>query len=300
MSTRCGFIAIIGAPNAGKSTLINSILGKKVAIVTPKVQTTRINMRGILTRGDIQYIFVDTPGIHEPKRKLDKSMVTAAHQAWMEADAVVLLVDAKAGFRDGVLQIIDVVKESKAPVLLAFNKVDELHKEKLLPLMQQAQDMDVFQDIFAISAKTGSGVPDVLKKLAVYLPESPYLYDEETLTDMPMRLLAAEITREKAFLSLQQEIPYALAVETVSYEERDKKGDVVIRQNILIERDSQKKIVLGKGGAVLKIIGAKSRKDLEKLLGCRVHLFLHVKVRKDWQENQALLGEIGLLPAKHS
>tara|TARA_R110000868_G_scaffold189695_2_gene432950 strand:- start:1913 stop:2824 length:912 start_codon:yes stop_codon:yes gene_type:complete len=299
--TRAGFVAIIGAPNAGKSTLMNLFVGQKIAIVSPKVQTTRVNMRGILTRENTQYIFVDTPGIYRPdnKRLLDRSMVSAAWQAGHDADVILLLVDCRSGFNDRVMSIIEKLKESnlKTPVFIAFNKIDALEKEFLLPLIVEAQEMDMFKEIFLISAKDNEGADDMLEYFSKFLPESPYLYDEEHLTDVPMRLLAAEITREKAFRLLNQEIPYGLAVETVNYEVRDN-GSVKIDQNILVERDGHKLIVVGKQGQKIKDIGQKSRKEISELLGCPVHLFLKVKVNDKWSNSHSFMREIGLDPVK--
>lgn len=297
--TRAGFVAIIGAPNAGKSTLLNLLVGQKIAIVSHKVQTTRVNMRGVLTKDQNQFIFVDTPGIYRPKdtsRLLDKSMVDAAWQASGDADVVLMVIDAKSGFNAKTMDIIENLKATKSsnrPVFLALNKVDSIEKEKLLPLMQKAVDMGIFKEIFAISAKNNDGVFDMLNRFAPHLPESPYLYDEETLTDMPMRLVAAEITREKAFHHLQQEVPYSLAVETVNFEHYDN-GSIRIDQNILVEREAHKPIVLGKGGATVKKIGQLSRRDLEEMLETKVHLFLKVKVSDKWANSHNFMREIGL------
>ena len=297
MKTKAGFVAIIGAPNAGKSTLLNSYMGQKIAIVSPKVQTTRVNMRGILTQDNCQFVFVDTPGIYRPKgtRLLDKSMVSAAWQASGDADVILLVVDAHRGFNSAVTDILDNVQDlpKKRPIFLALNKVDCINKETVLPLMQHAQEMGIFEHIFAISAKKGDGIADLLTHFAAHFPQSPYLYEEDTLTDMPMRLLAAEVTREKAFLALNQEIPYSLAVETITYETNDK-GHVNIHQNILVERDGHKGIVLGKGGKTIKHIGEKSRRELQDVLQGKVNLFLNVKVSEKWAHSHSFMREIGL------
>lgn len=297
MTTKAGFVAIIGAPNAGKSTLMNLLIGQKIAIVSPKVQTTRVNMKGILTRGNTQFIFVDTPGIYKPDQKklLDRSMVAAAWQAGADADIVLMVVDAKSGFNEKVLNIIEEYKShsSKTPLFIAFNKVDTVEKEKLLPLISKAHEMEMFQDIFLISAKENDGVFQMLDKFTPHLPESPYLYDEEELTDVPMRLIAAEMTREKAFRLLNQEIPYGLAVETVQYLTQEN-GSIRIDQNILVEREAHKKIVLGKNGSKIKEIGKKSRLELSKMLGCPVHLYLKVKVNDKWLNSHSFMREIGL------
>lgn len=297
--TRAGFVAIIGAPNAGKSTLLNLLVGQKIAIVSHKVQTTRVNMRGVLTHNQNQFIFVDTPGIYRPRensRLLDKSMVDVAWQASGDSDVILLVMDAKSGFNNKVMDIVENLKankKSRTPVFLAFNKVDTIEKEKILPLMQQAVDMDLFTEIFAISAKTNDGVFDMLDRFAPHIPESPYLYDEDTLTDMPMRLVAAEITREKVFHHLQQEVPYSIAVETVNFEHYDN-GSIRIDQNVLVERDAHKPIVLGKGGATIKKLGQLARKDLEHMLETQVHLFLKVKVNDKWANSHNFMREIGM------
>lgn len=294
--SKAGFIAIIGTPNAGKSTLMNRILGQKIAIATHKVQTTRTNMRGIHTRGDSQFIFVDTPGIHKPRRNFDKAMVNAANQAWIDADVVLLLIDTASGLKEGVENIIHQLEGVTKPILVALNKVDKIKKEKLLPLISELNSKHQFSDIFAISALNGSGVEDVLNRLETFLPESPFLFDPEDLTDTPMRLIAAEITREKAFMCLHEELPYALMVETVSY--KADTHQVTIHQNIIVERDGHKGIVLGKGGETVKKIGSQARRELEEMLQCKVNLFLKVKVRPNWSENKSMMQMIGLEPPK--
>lgn len=296
-NTKAGFVAIIGAPNAGKSTLMNLILGQKIAITTHKVQTTRTNMRGVHTVGNSQFIFVDTPGIHKPRRTFDEAMVNAANQAWHDADVILFLIDAVSGFKKEVKNIIDQVKHANKPVVIVLNKIDKIKKDKLLPLMQELGQYEAFKNVFAISATTSSGVEDMLQKIETYLPESPFLFDPENITDTPMRLIAAEITREKAFVYLHQELPYALMVETVSYEAGQGR-DVTINQNIIVERDGHKGIVLGNKGETVKQIGSEARKELEEFLQCKVNLFLNVKVRKNWSENAALMRSIGLEPPK--
>ena len=256
-------------------------------------------MKGVVTRGQNQFIFVDTPGIYRPRengRLLDKSMVGAAWQASGDADVILMVVDAKSGFNAKVSDILENLKENKSsrrPIFLAFNKVDEVAKEKLLPLMQQAAEMNIFKEIFAISAKQGDGVNDMLDRFVPHFPESPYLFDEDAITDMPMRLVAAEITREKAFHMLQQEVPYSIAVETVSYKNFDN-GDIRIDQNILVEREAHKPIVLGKGGATIKRIGELARKELQEMVETKVHLFLKVKVNAKWANSHAFMREIGM------
>lgn len=293
VQTHCGFVAIIGAPNAGKSTFMNSALGEKIAIVTPKVQTTRMNMRGILTVENTQMVFVDTPGIHKPRRQFDKAMVNAAWQASTDADVVLLLVDAQKGLEGEITRILQSIDEVKAPKVLVLNKVDKIPREKLLPMMAKVGQMGVFDHVFAISALKKDGVMDVVKCLKGYMPAEPFHYDPEDITDTPMRIIAAEVTRERAFMLLAEEIPYSVNVETVSYKEQED-GSIRIDQNIMVERDGQKKIVIGKGGAMLKKIGEQSRKMLSEMTGTKVHLFLQVKVREGWASDPHLMRSLGL------
>jgi GTP-binding protein Era len=301
MTSRCGFAAIIGAPNAGKSTLINALVGSKVAIVSPKVQTTRMPVRGIAINGETQIVFVDTPGIFRPRRRLDRAMVTSAWSGAEEADAVLLIVDAadltananSPGARD-TLAILEGLKQDKGKKrALVLNKIDGMKRTDLLPLVERFHAEGVFEDVFLISALKGEGVADVLAWVAARMPEGPWLYPEDQAADIPSRLLAAEVTREKIYLRLHDELPYASAVETEKWEER-RDGSVKIDQVIYVQRDGQKAIVLGKGGATIKTIGALAREELEKLFGRRVHLFLFVKVREDWAENSEHYKEIGL------
>ena len=301
MTTRCGFCAIIGAPNAGKSTLINALVGTKVAIVSPKVQTTRMPVRGIAIAGETQIVFVDTPGIFRPRRRLDRAMVSSAWAGAEEADAVLLIVDAadltgrdnSPGARD-TMAILENLKQSPAKKkALVLNKIDGLKREKLLPLVEKLHAEAVFEDVFLISALKGEGVADVAQWVAARMPEGPWLYPEDQAADIPLRLLAAEVTREKLYLRLHDELPYASTVETEKWEER-KDGSVRIDQVIYVQRDGQKAIVLGKGGASIKKIGELARTELEELLGRRVHLFLFVKVREDWAEKSEHYREIGL------
>ena len=299
-TTRAGFVAIVGQTNAGKSTLMNAMMGQKLAIVTPKVQTTRMNLRGVLTENDAQLIFVDTPGLHIPKRLLDEKMVESAHQAWKDADVVLMVLDARKGFTEMDETLCASIKASGKPAFLIVNKIDLISdKEELLPLLQKITELNVFADVFPISALNGTRgkekvLPQVVAALQKKIPEGPYLYDEETVTDMPTRYLAAEITREKAFLFLQDELPYGLAVETVQLEEFEN-GDVRIDQTILIERDAHKPMVIGKNGEMLKKIGTSARKELSQALGRKAHVFLTVKVKKDWAKNPRHLGDLGLL-----
>jgi GTP-binding protein Era len=299
MTQRCGFCAIIGAPNAGKSTLINALVGSKVAIVSPKVQTTRMPVRGIAIAGETQIIFVDTPGIFRPRRRLDRAMVTSAWSGAEEADAVLLIVDAtdladKSPAARDTMAILEGLKERKGKkTALVLNKIDGMKRTDLLPLVEKFHAEGVFEDIFLISALKGEAVADVAAWVAARMPQGPWLYPEDQAADIPSRLLAAEVTREKIYLRLHDELPYASAVETEKWEER-KDGSVRIDQVIYVQREGQKAIVLGRGGQTIKRIGELARTELETLFGRRVHLFLFVKVREDWAENSEHYKEIGL------
>lgn len=290
---RCGFVALLGAPNAGKSTLLNYLVGAKVSIVTPKVQTTRTRVLGIAIRDDAQIVFVDTPGIFQPKRRLDRAMVAAAWAGAADADIVVLLVDAQKGVTHDARRIVEGLEKAGRKAILALNKIDLVKRDKLLELAATLNESGIFTDIFMISATTGDGVEDLAKTLVERLPEGPWLYPEDQLSDMAERQLAAEITREKLFLQLRQELPYALTVETEEWEDKPD-GSVRIAQVIYVQRDSQKSIVLGKGGQMIKTVGAASREDLQELLGCRVHLFLFVKVREKWGDDPERYRDWGL------
>jgi GTPase len=298
--TRCGFTAIIGAPNAGKSTLTNALVGSKVAIVSPKVQTTRMNVRGVAMRGETQLVFVDTPGIFKPKRRLDRAMVAAAWSGAGDADAVVHLVDAaevtekpKGHAAADTDSIIEGLKQANRKAALALNKIDALPVEQLLPLAHRLNETGVYEDVFMISALKGDGLDALSTWCESKMPEGPFLYSPDQAADIPSRLLAAEITREKIYLRLHDELPYATAVETEKWEER-KDGSVKIDQIIYVQRDGQKAIVLGKKGQTIKDIGAASRKDLEHIFERRVHLFLFVKVREDWADKREHYREMGL------
>ena len=291
--TRCGFVALIGAPNAGKSTITNHFVGSKVSIVSPKVQTTRTLVKGIGVFDNTQIIFLDTPGIFKPKRRLDRAMVASAWSGADDADITVLLIDAKKGFDDETRAIIaDLKKKNKSAVLL-INKIDLVKKEALLALSRRLNGAFPFKETFFVSAATGKNLDEFYKYLADNLPESPWYYPEEQMSDMPLKLLAAEVVREKLFLFLQQEIPYALTVEPELWERRED-GSVRAEMTIYVERDNQKIIILGKGGAMIKRIGQSARQELEKLLECRVHLFLFVKVRENWQEDAGRYSVWGL------
>ncbi len=295
--TRCGYVALIGAPNAGKSTLLNALVGSKVAIVTPKVQTTRARILGIAIHDDTQIIFVDTPGIFEPKRRLDRAMVRAAWTGSNDADIRVLLIDAnraKGNKADGEsCHIANQLKESGKKAILALNKVDQAKKPELLGLAAALQNAGDFTDTYMISALTGDGLPDLMIDLAARLPEGPWLYPEDQVAEIPLRQLAAEITREKLFIALRQELPYATTVETEKWEDRDD-GSVRIEQVIYVERDTQKAIVLGKRGHQIKELGTASRVELEELFERLVHLFLFVKVRPTWRDDPERYREMGL------
>ena len=292
--TRCGFVALVGAPNAGKSTLLNTLVGQKLSIVSPKVQTTRRRVLGIATTGASQIIFVDTPGIFAPKRRLDRAMVAAAWQGAGDADLVVVLVDASSGKIDeDSTGLIARLKEENRQAILALNKIDLIKRDRLLALSASLNESGVFSETFMISALTGNGVGDLAKLLAARVPPGPWHFPEDQISDMPMRLLAAEVTREKLFLQLYQELPYSSTVETETWEEF-KDGSVRIAQVIFVERDSQRAIVIGKGGARIRSLGESSRRELEEMLERRVHLKLFVKVREDWTDDPERYREMGL------
>jgi GTP-binding protein Era len=291
--SRCGYIALVGAPNAGKSTLLNRLVGTKLSIVTPKIQTTRSRVLGIALRGAAQLIFVDTPGIFAPRRRLDRAMVAAAWAGVEDADLVVVLIDAARGLDDGSRAILDRLTEARRSFLIALNKIDLVKREVLLPLTESLRTAYRIERLFMISSTLGDGTDDLLDHLAGAVPEGPWLFPEDQLTDLPQRMLAAEATREQVFLQLHQELPYATTVETESWEERPD-GSVKITQTIHVQRASQKAIVLGKGGAQIKLIGQAARAEIERLFGRRVHLFLFVRVSEDWAEDRAHYEAIGL------
>jgi GTP-binding protein Era len=293
MSRRFGTIAVVGAPNAGKSTLVNALVGQKVAIVTPKAQTTRTRLMGIAIEGEAQILLTDTPGIFEPKRRLDRAMVAAAWGSAQDADLIALVVDASSGLKRGVADMVDRLKDRPEPKMLVLNKIDLVKKEALLALIPQFGGRADFEDIYMVSATTGDGVAELKAALAARMPEGRWHFPEDQVSDATDRMMAAEITREQLYLQLHAELPYASAIETEKYEER-KDGSVVIHQQILVGRDTQKAIVLGKGGARIKEIGAAARAELSAALGRKVHLFLHVKVSPKWEEDRGLYREIGL------
>jgi GTP-binding protein Era len=291
--SRCGFIALIGAPNAGKSTLINALVGTKVAIVSHKVQTTRALLRGIATEGDAQLVLIDTPGIFAPKRRLDRAMVINAWAGAQEADIAGVLIDAKRGLDEDTDALLAKLNDVRQRKILLLNKVDLVEKSALLALAKGANDRARFDATFMISALTGDGVADVKRWLGAHVPAGPWHYPEDQITDAPLRQLAAEITREKLYLRLHQELPYQSTVETDQWKElRD--GSTRIEQTIYVERESQRKIVLGKGGATIKAIGAEARKDIAEMVETPVHLFLFVKVREGWGDDPERYRGMGL------
>ena len=292
-ATRCGFVALIGAPNVGKSTLVNALVGSKVTIVSRKVQTTRALIRGIVIENHAQIILVDTPGIFLPKRRLDRAMVSTAWSGAHDADLVCVLLDAKAGIDEEAEAILTKVATVRHERVLVLNKIDLVPREKLLALAKAANDRLGFEKTFMVSAMSGDGVDDLRRTLAQMVPPGPFHYPEDQMSDAPMRHLAAEITREKIFRQLHQELPYQSTVETDSWTERKDKS-IRIEQTIFVERESQRKIVLGKGGATIKSIGADSRKELAEITGVPVHLFLFVKVRENWGDDPNRYREMGL------
>jgi len=292
-ATRCGFVALIGAPNVGKSTLVNALVGSKVTIVSRKVQTTRALIRGIVIENNAQIILVDTPGIFSPKRRLDRAMVSTAWSGAHDADLVCVLLDAKAGLDEEAEAILTKLATVRHEKILVLNKIDLVPREKLLALAKAANDRLSFAQTFMVSALSGDGVDDLRRTLAEMVPPGPFHYPEDQMSDAPMRHLAAEITREKIYRKLHQELPYQSTVETDSWTERKDKS-IRIEQTIFVERESQRKIVLGKGGATIKAIGAESRKELAEIVGVPVHLFLFVKVRENWGDDPDRYREMGL------
>lgn len=299
-ATRCGFVAIIGAPNAGKSTLVNALVGTKVSIVSRKVQTTRMRIRGVAMHGASQVVLVDTPGIFQPRRRLDRAMVQAAWMGADEADIVCLLVDAEeqlespnglsAQDTDRILRRLNDAKRSS---ILIINKIDTMPRDRLLPLIEQLRERATFDQTFLVSASQGKGTADVLRYLAQHVPEGPWAYPADQAADMPMRLLAAEMTRERIYDRLHQELPYATTVITEQWQAKPD-GSARLEQTIFVERESQRAIVLGKGGATIKLLGETARKEMEAQFGHKVHLFLHVKVRENWADDPMHYREMGL------
>ena len=290
---RCGVVAIVGAPNAGKSTLVNALVGQKVAITSPKAQTTRTRVMGVAIEGEAQIVLLDTPGIFVPKRRLDRAMVQAAWGGAQGADLIALIVDGKAGLGPKIEPIITALQGRPERKWLILNKVDIAAKDKLLVHTQKLNEAIGFEESFFVSAATGDGLPELKRAFAAAMPPGPWHFPEDQVSDATDRMLAAEITREQLYHQLHAELPYAAAVDTEKYSERDD-GSVEIHQQILVARPTQRAIVLGKGGVRLKEIGSKARAELASLLGCRVHLYLHVKVKQDWEEDRFIYRDIGL------
>lgn len=298
-ATRAGFVAIIGAPNAGKSTLVNALVGRKVSIVTPKVQTTRFQVRGVMMHGSAQLVLVDTPGVFAPRRRLDRAMVASAWEGADDADAIVHVVDAAAQLSqarrtvEDVERVIDGLKAHELKAVLVLNKIDLIKREELLDLSQKLYETGVYSDVFMISASNGDRIKDLADFLDTLMPESPYLYPEDQIADLSERMLAAEVTREKLYLRVHDELPYGLTVETDSWKD-NKDGSVRIEQTVYVEREGHKPIILGKGGQTIKWVSTAARTDLEEQLDRKVHLFLFVKVRPNWGDERARFNALGL------
>jgi GTPase len=293
MTQKCGLIAIVGAPNAGKSTLVNALVGQKVAIVSPKAQTTRVRLMGIAMHGQTQMMLVDTPGIFEPKRRLDRAMVQAAWGGAQDADVIAVVVDAKGGLGPKIAAIVEGLKSRSEPKILVLNKVDIADKGKLLIHAQRLNELLTFEETLMVSAATGDGLEFLKERFGSYLPEGPWHFPEDQVSDASDRMTAAEITREQLYLQLHAELPYVCAIDTEKYSERED-GSVEIHQQILVERPTQRAIILGKGGARLKEIGSRARAEIATSLGCKVHLYLHVKVNPKWEDDRTLYQDLGL------
>lgn len=293
MTEKCGLVAVVGAPNAGKSTLVNALVGQKIAIVSPKAQTTRVRLMGIAIEGETQIMLVDTPGIFEPGRRLDRAMVAAAWGGTQDADVIALIVDGKGGLGPKVEKIVEGLKDRPERKFLILNKVDIADKTKLLVHTEKLHAMAHFDEIFYVSAATGDGVPELKTELAKAMPEGVWHFPEDQVSDATDRATAAEITREQLYLQLHDELPYAATVETEKYQERED-GSVEIHQQILVERPTQRAIVLGKGGQRIREIGSRARAELSQILGHTVHLYLHVKVKPGWDEDRTIYRDMGL------
>ena len=293
MNQQCGVVALIGAPNAGKSTIINALVGQKVAITSSKPQTTRTRLLGIAIEDNTQLLLVDTPGIFEPRRRLDRAMVSAAWEGAEDADIIVMLVDSRAGLGPKVTSIVERIKHRKEKIILVLNKVDIAAKDKLLNHASKLNELYEFDETFFVSAKTGDGLDQLKEYLVTKMPEGPWHFPEDQVSDASERLLAAEITREQVFRQLHAELPYATAIAMEQYKERPD-GSLEIHQQILVEKSSQRAIILGKGGHQIKDIGAKARAELSEILGKKVHLYLHVKVSENWDEDKTLYQDMGL------
>lgn len=293
MTKKCGVVALIGAPNAGKSTLINALIGQKVAITSAKPQTTRTRLLGIAVEGETQMLLVDTPGIFEPRRRLDRAMVSAAWEGAEDADLLVFLVDARGGLGPKVTSIAERMKHREEKTILVMNKVDIAAKDKMLNHVSKLHKICAFDETYFVSAKTGDGLDELKAYMVSGMPEGPWHFPEDQVSDASERLLAAEITREQVFRQLHAELPYSIAIAMEQYKQRPD-GSLEIHQQILVEKASQKAIVLGKGGHQIKDIGAKAREELGNILGCKVHLYLHVKVSENWDEDRSLYEDLGL------
>lgn len=293
MTKKCGVVALIGAPNAGKSTLINALIGQKVAITSSKPQTTRTRLLGIAVEDETQMLLVDTPGIFEPRRRLDRAMVSAAWEGAEDADLIVFLVDARGGLGPRVTSIAERIKHREEKTILVMNKVDIAAKDKMLTHVSKLHDICDFDETYFVSAKTGDGLEELKNFAIAAMPEGPWHFPEDQVSDASERLLAAEITREQVFRQLHAELPYSIAIAMEQYKERDD-GSLEVHQQILVEKASQKAIVLGKGGHQIKEIGAKAREELGNILGRKVHLYLHVKVSENWDEDRSLYEDLGL------
>jgi GTP-binding protein Era len=293
VTKKCGHVAVLGAPNAGKSTLVNAFVGQKVAIVSPKAQTTRVRLMGVAIEGETQIILTDTPGIFAPERRLDRAMVAAAWEGADDADIVLLVVDGRAGAGPKVERVLEGLRNRSERKWLVLNKVDIAAKDKLLSLTQKLCDQCAFEEIYYVSAASGDGIAELKSAIASQMPESEWHFPDDQASDASDRVMAAEITREQLYLQLHEELPYASTVETEKYIERDD-GQIEIYQQILVERPSQKAIILGKGGSKIKAIGEAARKELTALMGCKIHLYLHVKVKSDWDEDRGVYRDIGL------
>lgn len=292
-STRCGYVTFLGATNAGKSTLLNHMVGSKVSIVTHKVQTTRALIRGIGMHNETQIIYVDTPGIFDPRRRLDRAMIKTAWSGTQDADVVCLLIDAKRGFTEAIGEILERLKTVRQPKLLVLNKIDLVPRAELLALTNKANEICTFDETFMVSALNGDGVQDLMDNLCARMPQGPWLYPEDQASDLPMRQLAAEITREKLFLRLHEELPYASTVETEAWKTL-KDGSARVEQTIYVQRDSQKKIVIGKAGQTIRGISSDARHEMAEIYGQKIHLFLFVKVRENWIDDPERYREIGI------
>ncbi len=293
MTKRCGYVAIVGAPNVGKSTLVNALVGTKVSIVSPKVQTTRFRVLGLVMVEETQIVLVDTPGIFHPRRRFERAMVAAAWSSALDADFICLMIDARRGYDEESKKIVAKMKDRNQKIVLILNKIDLVEKATLLSLTAEIHAEGIVSEIFMVSARQGDGLEDLRKAFAKAMPEGPWLFPDDDVSDLSLSVWAAEITREKAFMRLQEELPYALAVVSTAWEER-KDGSVRIDQDIYVQRESQKGIVVGKGGEKIKSISTSAREELEKILGRSVHLFLRVSVKEDWQERKGVYTDMGL------